>query len=210
MDGMKTAEHSPRAPALPPDERRAAIINAAVPLLVDRGLDVTTKQVADAAGIAEGTIFRVFRDKEALLGAVIDAAVDGSSAEIAIAAIDRSLPFRNQLEAAVEIMQRRLLKLYRLLSAVAGSEALRNRQPRILPDPVALIDLFQAEQGSLRLDAVTAARALRAVTFAFSHPSLYLPQAMEPVEIVSLFLDGVASRATRRRPASPGPGGGPC
>jgi AcrR family transcriptional regulator len=206
---MKTAEHSPRAPALPPDERRAAIINAAVPLLVDRGLDVTTKQVADAAGIAEGTIFRVFRDKEALLAAVIDAAVDGSSAEIAIAAIDRSLPFRNQLEAAVEIMQRRLLKLYRLLSAVAGSEALRNQQPRILPDPVALIDIFQAKQGGLRLDPVTAARALRAVTFAFSHPSLYLPQAMEPVEIVSLFLDG-ASRATRRRPASPGPGGRAC
>jgi AcrR family transcriptional regulator len=152
----------------------------------------------------------VFRDKEALLEAVIDAAIDGSSAEIAIATIDRSLPFRTQLEAAVEIMQCRLLKLYRLLSAVAGSDALPNRKPRILPDPVALIDLFRAEQRSLRLDPVTAARALRAVTFAFSHPSLYLPQAMEAAEIVSLFLDGAASRPTGRRPASPRPGGNAC
>ena len=50
-----------------PDDRRRAIVDAVVPLLLAHGDDVTTKQIADAAGIAEGTIFRVFPDKPALL-----------------------------------------------------------------------------------------------------------------------------------------------
>src|SRR5436305_13947527 len=90
-----------RAPALPPEERRAAIVAAALPLLMEQGVGVTTRQIADAAGIAEGTIFRVFPDKEAVIQAVIDAAIDTSALEGALAGIDRSLPFERQLEAAV-------------------------------------------------------------------------------------------------------------
>ena len=56
--------------------RRASIIAAARPLLVEFGAAVTTKQVAEAAGIAEGTIFRAFADKDTLLRAVFEAAAD--------------------------------------------------------------------------------------------------------------------------------------
>jgi AcrR family transcriptional regulator len=49
------------------DDRRQAIIDAVVPLLVQHGEAVSTRQIAEAAGIAEGTIFRVFPDKNALL-----------------------------------------------------------------------------------------------------------------------------------------------
>jgi AcrR family transcriptional regulator len=45
-----------------PDDRRRAIVAAVVPLLLEHGDDVSTRQIADAAGIAEGTIFRVFPD----------------------------------------------------------------------------------------------------------------------------------------------------
>src|SRR3954447_9163171 len=107
-----------RASALPPAERRAAIVAATLPLLMERGVGVTTRQIADAAGVAEGTIFRVFPDKEALIRAVVDAAVDTSSADRAIAAIDRSLPYEGQLQAAVEILQRRVTEVGRLFSAV--------------------------------------------------------------------------------------------
>ena len=53
-----------------PDERRQAIIAATRPLLVARGGQFTIKEVAEAAGIAEGTIFRVFASKQDLMHAV--------------------------------------------------------------------------------------------------------------------------------------------
>ena len=64
----------PRANPLPLDERRAALIAATVPVLERFGLDVSTKQIADAAGIAEGTIFRAFATKDELLDLLADAA----------------------------------------------------------------------------------------------------------------------------------------
>jgi AcrR family transcriptional regulator len=64
-----------RASALPPGERRSMIVQATLPLLLEHGEMVTTRQIADAAGIAEGTIFRVFADKDELIAAVLDAAL---------------------------------------------------------------------------------------------------------------------------------------
>ena len=65
-----------RAAPMAPDERRRAIVDAVVPLLLESGGDVTTRQIAEAAGIAEGTIFRVFPDKPALLMAAAEETIN--------------------------------------------------------------------------------------------------------------------------------------
>src|SRR5438132_11517256 len=88
-----------RASAMPPDERRAMIVNATLPLLLQNGEMVTTRQMADAAGIAEGTIFRVFADKDAVIAAVLDAALDIEPLERAIEAVAPTLPLGDALDA---------------------------------------------------------------------------------------------------------------
>lgn len=47
-----------------PEQRREMIVRAALPLVVEYGTSVTTAQIARAAGIGEGTIFRAFGDKD--------------------------------------------------------------------------------------------------------------------------------------------------
>lgn len=85
-----------RAPRMSPEARRAAIVAAALPLVVQQGSGVLTADIAAAAGIAEGTIFRVFPDKEALLGACLAAVADTTEVHQQLGEIDD-----DGLEAAV-------------------------------------------------------------------------------------------------------------
>ena len=56
---------------MPPEERRAALVEATLPLLLEHGATVSTRQIAEAAGVAEGTIFRVFESKDDLVHACL-------------------------------------------------------------------------------------------------------------------------------------------
>ena len=178
-----------RAAPLPPDERRRALVDAAIPLIADHGAAVTTKQLADAAGVSEGTIFNVFDDKSALIDAVVDAVTDPEATRQAIADIDAALSFPDQLIVATTLLQRRTRDVWRLLSKLV--EQRPTKRGPMSEDP-ALVELMSAHRDELAVEPEDAARTLQALVLALSHPMI-TPHVMTPEVIVHRFLHGCAN-----------------
>ena len=176
-----------RAAPLPPTERRAAIIQAVLPLLIERGALVTTRQIAEAACVSEGTLFNVFTDKDELIAAAVEAAIDQEPFERAIREIDASLPDEQQLIAATELICRRIVDVWRLISQVGQAHEPGDKQP--LPVSPALAALFDRLSIRLSLSPEQAAMHLRALTLALTHPIL-TDVAWSAEQIVEMFLHG--------------------
>src|SRR6476620_8608093 len=113
MPGMSSS----RAAALPPEQRRAAIVDSTIPLLIEHGSAVTTRQIAEAAGIAEGTIFRVFPNKDALIDAILEDAFEAETTFVALSEIDPDLDLTDRLERAIAIREARLRLVISLFAA---------------------------------------------------------------------------------------------
>jgi len=188
-----TPAHAKRASAMPPEQRRAAIIEAVRPLLAEYGESVTTKQIACAAGIAEGTIFRVFADKDELLDATLEATLDQEQFELALRAIDPTLPFEKQLIEATELIQRRVVDVWTLLSHLSAKRHEQVRGP--MTDSPALVDLFDARADRIRVEPLVAARRLRALTMSLTHPMI-AAEASTAADIVDTVLYGIGVAPT--------------
>ena len=167
------------------------IVAATLPLLLENGERVTTRQIAEAAGIAEGTIFRAFADKDELIIAVIDAALDPEPLEHALDRIDPSLDFDAGLAAAIVIMQQRVIDIWRLVSSIGTRFHDRTRRP--MADSDALVRFMQRHRDRLAVEPMVAARLLRALTLSTTHPML-AGEPMPPEAVVDLFLHGVGER----------------
>jgi AcrR family transcriptional regulator len=200
-----------RAAALPPEERRQALIEATLPLVLEHGTDVSTRLIAEAAGVAEGTIFRVFPSKDDLIEAVVASAFDPSSLVEALGRVEPSLPLADRLVTAVELMQAHGRRLAGLIHAFAARGTLRHRgesgsatdrrervsQLRAAEGKVvdALASLVLSDRDQLRCAPLEAARQLRLITVALSSPRFADADPLPAEEIVSLFLDGVRRRS---------------
>jgi AcrR family transcriptional regulator len=193
-----------RATPLPLDERRAALIAATEPLLEQFGREVSTRQIAEAANVAEGTIFRAFPTKEALIDAVLSDVFDVQPTCAELAAIDLSQDVKDRLVAAVLVLQARLHRVFALFHSMRLS-------PPVKHDPdtfrarqradneqlnAALAALLEPDRDRLRFDPVEAANAVRAVTFALTHPILGVERFTEPEQIADLVLHGILGAAT--------------
>jgi AcrR family transcriptional regulator len=192
---VATPPASKRAAALPPEERRAAIVQAVLPLLAEYGESLTSRQIAAAACIAEGTIFRVFADKDELIDAALEAALDQHQFELALRSIDTGQPFESQLIEATELIQRRVVDVWTLLSHLSAKRHEQVKRP--MTDSPALTELFAANAARIRTDPVNAARLLRALTMSLTHPMI-ATEASTAADIVDVVLHGIGTPAHTR------------
>lgn len=182
-----------RAPALPAAERRRAIMAVTEKLLVERGKDVSTREIAEAAGIAEGTIFRVFATKDAIIDAIFADAFDPKAGWNALTEPGSKANLETCLVELVTLLQARIKRVMALFAAVGF------RQPRSAPHMFeqrrlayqAIADLLRPHAGRLRVDPDDAARTLQGLVLAMTHPMLTDRPIGDPREIVDIALRGI-------------------
>jgi AcrR family transcriptional regulator len=188
-----------------PEDRRAALIDATVPLLHEHGLDVSTRRIAQAAGVAEGTIFRVFPDKHSLVVAALLHALDPQPTLDALAAIDPGLALRQRLVRAAELIHERFTGNAELmtaarahaLSAGAPPEAVHRMaafRERLL---TAVTEVIEPDGHRLRRPPATSARLFLLFCGANTYGPFGDPGNFSGAETVSLLLDGLLTRGAQ-------------
>ncbi len=190
-----------------PEQRREMIVSAALPLVAEYGAAVTTSQIARAAGIGEATIFRVFTDKDEVLGACMAEALrpDHAVREIASIPLDQPLPAR--LTDAADALGAHLARMGAMAGALHAS-GFRQRPERHgdgtdrQPPPdreasmtvirEAVAELFEPDRDDLRLPAEHAAAIFLGLMFTRPRPGPDMPDTERLVEV---FLHGALTAA---------------
>lgn len=190
-----------------------SIVRAALGIIRERGTMPTTREIADAAGVAEGTIFRAFDTKERLVEAVVDEAFCPAPIAVQLRAVDVGLPLRDRLVALVTVLQGRFAEIFGVMGALgltappAHFDEHRGCRPDTGHVPLEEQDLttdsdwgpagarlqgfIDPDADQLRCTPAELVRYIRLLTFSASHPEIADGATLSPETIVDLLLDGV-------------------
>lgn len=189
------------------------IVQAAIPLLVEIGPSVTTLQIARAAGISEPTIFRAFADKHEVLSACLAEVTDPRHTVEELATIDPSLPLRDRIVAAIEVIRAQGERTGAVVGAVSLAGAGRPRRHEELSDEertrlsegrasswtrlhAALAAVLESDEAPLRTSADEAAALVLAIVMALGRGGGWDTGAASVTTdgLADLILHGIAAR----------------
>ncbi|WP_410619520.1 TetR/AcrR family transcriptional regulator [Amycolatopsis sp. cmx-8-4] len=190
------------------EARRSMIVHAVLPLLMEHGATVTTSQIARAAGIGEGTIFRAFKDKDELFDACTAEALRPDHVLDAIAEIPVDQPLEDRLVEAAEALGAHLERMGALMGALHASGRIKHRDPEqrlrgswkggrresMAAMRGAMTELFEPEKDRLRLSPEHLAALFLTMLFGGRRMA---PDDDAPTtrQVVDLFLHGALEAA---------------
>lgn len=176
-------------------------------LLVEHGASTTTRLIAEAAGVAEGTIFRHFRDKRELYRAVAENIFDPVRTDESITeVVEGKARIEDKLRAVIDLFaassQRNLLVMMAVRSALLEQpdphDAQQHGPPKFVVDAnKALIDnlarlVFEPHENELRLPPRKAALVLRSLTVGAWLPGLHRTnQPLSSDDVIDVLLGGI-------------------
>jgi len=195
-----------RARPLAPDDRREAILEAIIPLLKERGRNVTSRELAEAAGVAEGTLFRAFGDKDSIIRAAIEKMLDPKPFRDTLRTIRRDQSLEEKLTDIIGHLRERFHGVF----AIMATFEMTGRPP-VAPagggeEWIAIVrELLEDDVERLAVPVDTVAYYLRLVAFSSSLPPFNTTRSFDPAELATLITHGVAVPGVPTPPSAPRP-----
>lgn len=179
------------------EQRQDQIIAVTIDLLLEHGRDVTSKEIAEAAGIAEGTIFRAFGDKETLIDAAVERYLDPLALRTALRSIDPELTLEQKIERIVALMLERFEGVIRMMVAV-GRQGPPPRNDETRTEYAEIIgELLSPHRHDLTIAPERVGHYLRVVALSNSIPGFNQEQAFDAGDLTDLIMHGIVERNHR-------------
>jgi len=188
-----------RARPLAPEERRAAILDAVIPLLKERGRSVSTRQMAEAAGVAEGTLFRAFGDKESIFAAAIRRYFDPEPFRERMRGIDPEEPAEDKVRQVVTLFVERFSGIVGFMSAMSIEQGPPPSDEDFRSSTWFEVVARLFRPGELAVPAETLAFFVRQVAFGSAIPAFNGPHPFTADELADLILRGVLPATPRKK-----------
>jgi AcrR family transcriptional regulator len=176
-----------------PDARRESILVAVIPLILAHGSAITTRQIAQSAGVAEGTIFRAFGDKESLVNAAVERFLDPEAFRQGLRLIDPNAPLDEKVRDIIVHMRARFTGIMGVMSAVGMKGPPPGRDSRA--EFVEIVsNVLASEIERLRIPIENAAFLIRLVAFGVSIESFRHTHSFDTDELTDFVLYGIAGK----------------